>query len=455
MEVVSSVLNWFSSNILQNPAFFVGLLVLIGYALLKKPAHDVFSGFVKATVGYMLLNVGAGGLVTTFRPILAALNYKFQIGAAVIDPYFGLAAANNKIAAEFPDFVGTATTALLIGFGINILLVALRKITKVRTLFITGHIMVQQAATVSLMVLFLVPQLRNAYGTAAIGHQQQFAIWFVDKVAGRFGKKEESLDNLKLPKFLSIFHDTVVASATLMLVFFGAILLILGPDIMSNKEVITSGTLFNPAKQDFFMYIIQTAFTFSVYLFVLMQGVRMFVSELTNAFQGISNKLLPGSFPAVDVAASYGFGSPNAVLSGFTFGLIGQLITIVLLIVFKNPILIITGFVPVFFDNAAIAVYADKRGGWKAAVILSFISGVLQVALGALCVALLDLASYGGYHGNIDFEFPWLGFGYIFKYLGIVGYVLVCLFLLVIPQLQFAKAKDKEKYYNGEVQEEA
>lgn len=294
MEVISSVLNWFSSNILQNPAFFVGLLVLIGYALLKKPAHEVFSGFVKATVGYMLLNVGAGGLVTTFRPILAALNFKFQIGAAVIDPYFGLAAANNKIAAEFPDFVGTATTALLIGFGVNILLVAFRKLTKVRTLFITGHIMVQQAATVSLMVLFLVPQLRNAYGTAAIGiicglywaissnmtveatqrltggggfaigHQQQFAIWFVDKIAGRFGKKEESLDNIKLPKFLSIFHDTVVASATLMLVFFGAILLILGPEIMSNKEVITSGTLFNPAKQDFFMYIIQTAFTFSV-----------------------------------------------------------------------------------------------------------------------------------------------------------------------------------------------
>ncbi|NOP55948.1 PTS ascorbate transporter subunit IIC, partial [Klebsiella pneumoniae] len=78
-----------------------------------------------------------------------------------------------------------------------------------------------------------------------------------------------------------------------------------------------------------------------------------------------------------------------------------------------------------------------------------------QVALGALCVALLALAYYGGSHRNIHFEFPWLGFGYIFKYLGIVGYVLVCLFLLVIPQLQFAKAKDKEKYYNGEVQEEA
>ncbi|HEL1785992.1 TPA: PTS sugar transporter subunit IIC [Streptococcus suis] len=480
MDFLQTPLNWFSQNILQNPAFFVGLLVLVGYALLKKKPHDVFAGFIKATVGYMILNVAAGGLVTTFRPILAALNHKFQIDAAVIDPYFGLAAANGKIAEEFPDFVSAATTALLIGFGVNILLVALRKVTKVRTLFITGHIMVQQAATVSLMVLFLIPALRNQFGTAAIGiicgiywavssnmtveptqrltggggfaigHQQQFAIWFVDKIAPKLGKKEENLDNLKLPSFLNIFHDTVVASATLMLVFFGVILFILGPEIMANPEVITSGTPYNPAKQAFFMYVVQTAFTFSVYLFILMQGVRMFVAELTNAFQGISSKLLPGSFPAVDVAASYGFGSSNAVLSGFAFGLIGQLITIVLLIVFKSPILIITGFVPVFFDNAAIAVYADKRGGWKAAAILSFISGVLQVALGAVCVGLLELS--GGYHGNIDFEIPWLPFGYAFKYLGVAGYVLVCLFLLAIPQLQFAKAKDKEAYYRGEAQ---
>lgn len=482
MEILTSILNWFSQNILQNPAFFVGLLVLVGYALLKKPAHDVFAGFVKATVGYMILNVAAGGLVSTFRPILAALNFKFKIGAAVIDPYFGLTAANTKIAEEFPDFVGAATTALLIGFGVNILLVALRKVTKVRTLFITGHIMVQQAATISLMVLFLIPQLRNAWGTLAIGvicglywavssnmtveatqrltggggfaigHQQQFAIWFVDKIADKLGNKEENLDNLKLPKFLSIFHDTVVASATLMLIFFGAILTILGPEIMSNPEVITSGTLYSPEKQSFFMYVIQTAFTFSVYLFILMQGVRMFVAELTNAFQGISSKLLPGSFPAVDVAASYGFGSPNAVLSGFAFGLVGQLITIALLVIFKSPILIITGFVPVFFDNAAIAVYADKRGGWKAATILSFCSGVLQVAVGAIAVALLDLANFGGYHGNIDFEIPWVPFGYLFKYLGLAGYVLVCVLLLVIPQLQYAKAKDKEAYYRGEAQ---
>lgn len=145
MENFLAPLNWFSQNILQNPAFFVGLLVLIGYLLLKKPLHDVFAGFIKATVGYLILNVGAGGLVNTFRPILVALAKKFNLEAAVIDPYFGLASANAKL--ETMGFISVATTALLIGFGINILLVALRKVTKVRTLFITGHIMVQQAAT--------------------------------------------------------------------------------------------------------------------------------------------------------------------------------------------------------------------------------------------------------------------------------------------------------------------
>lgn len=191
---------------------------------MKKPWYDVFAGFVKATVGYMILNVASAGLVSTFRPILAALNYRFNIGAAVIDPYFGLTAANNYIMDNFPKFVGTATTALLIGFFLNIFLVAFRKITKVRTLFITGHIMVQQAATVTLMIILLIPSFRNQFwgtlavgivcglywavssnmtveptqrltggGGFAIGHQQQFAIWFVDKIAPKIGKKKKIL----------------------------------------------------------------------------------------------------------------------------------------------------------------------------------------------------------------------------------------------------------------------
>ncbi|MCW6680697.1 PTS ascorbate transporter subunit IIC [Aerococcaceae bacterium NML130460] len=481
MEFLQGIIQFFSVNILQKPEFFVGLLVLIGYMLLKKPLHEVFAGFIKATVGYMILNVGAGGLVTTFRPILAALNVKFGLNAAVIDPYFGLAAVNKQMEAQLPDFVSAATTALLIGFLVNIVLVLFRKITKVRTLFITGHIMVQQATTISWIVLFLIPSLRNVWGIVtigvlcglywavssnltveatqnltggagfAIGHQQQFAVWLTDKVAGKIGDPNKGLDDIKLPKFLSIFHDNVVASATLMLVFFGSVLTILGPEILTDKEIV-GNAVYNPAKQEFFMYIISTALMFSVYLVVLMTGVRMFVAELTNSFQGISSKLLPGSVPAVDCAATYGFGSPNAVLFGFVSGAIGQFITIGLMILFKNPVLIITGFVPVFFDNATIAVFANKRGGAKAAMILPFISGILQVVGGAIAVSILQLS--GGHHGNIDFTTVWAAIPGLFSVTSVVGVVLIAIGFLAIPQLQFMKAKDKEKYYNAQVQDD-
>ena len=49
----------------------------------------------------MLLNVGAGGLVTTFRPILAALNYKFQIGADGYRPLLWTCCSKQQNAAEF------------------------------------------------------------------------------------------------------------------------------------------------------------------------------------------------------------------------------------------------------------------------------------------------------------------------------------------------------------------
>ena len=116
----------------------------------------------------------------------------------------------------------------------------------------------------------------------------------------------------------------------------------------------------------------------------------------------MSGRILRGDLPAVECAATYGFGSPNAVLFGFIYGALGQFITIALLLIFKSPVLIITGFVPVFFDNATIAVFADKRGGARAAAILSFTSGILQVVGGAIAVVIFKLQGFGGWHGNID-----------------------------------------------------
>jgi PTS system ascorbate-specific IIC component len=96
-QFLLSIWAFFQNNILTKPAFFVGFIVLLGYLLLKKPFYEALAGFIKATVGYMILNVAAGGLVNNFRPILAGLNGRFQLNAAVIDPYFGQAAAQKRL----------------------------------------------------------------------------------------------------------------------------------------------------------------------------------------------------------------------------------------------------------------------------------------------------------------------------------------------------------------------
>ena len=76
----------------------------------------------------------------------------------------------------------------------------------------------------------------------------------------------------------------------------------------------------------------------------------MFVSELMKAFDGISKKIVKGAMPAVDCAVSYNFAHPNVPLFGFVFGFLGQLVAILGLLVFKSPLFLVPGFVPLFFD---------------------------------------------------------------------------------------------------------
>ncbi len=98
MDLLLQGWTFFVNNVLTKPAYFIGFLVFFGYILLKKPFHEAFSGFIKAVVGYMILGVGSGGLVSSFRPILVGLRDRFNLEAMVIDPYFGQNAVEAGLA---------------------------------------------------------------------------------------------------------------------------------------------------------------------------------------------------------------------------------------------------------------------------------------------------------------------------------------------------------------------
>ena len=477
MDILMGVWTWIAKNILTQPAYFIGLIVVLGYALLKKPWYDILAGFIKAVIGYQILMVGSSGLVSAFRPVLVGLESRFNISAMVIDPYFG----QNAVQAGMEDAAGPAFISgksfslvmflLLFAFILNIVLVAFKKWTKCRALFTTGHVQVQQASTAFWLILFCFPALKNQdWATLAImtvllglywavgsnlcigptqdltdgagltvAHQQMFGIYFSSKVAewmSKHSKKEsKNINDIKLPGFLEIFNENLVATAILMTAFFGVILVILGRDFLVANAFMTES-------QDFFMYVLTTSFSFAVYLSILQLGVRTFVTELTNSFQGISSKLLKGSVPGVDCAVTFGFGAPNAVTIGFLFGALGQFLAIGLLILLRSPVVVMAGFVPLFFDNAVIGVYANDKGGLRAACLLPLISGLLQVFGSALIAGWVGMAAYGGYLGMWDWAVVWPIMTGVMKTLSYFGLAIVIIALIAIPQLQYRAHKE-------------
>src|SRR5574340_1796906 len=171
----------------------------------------------------------------------------------------------------------------------------------------------------------------------AVTHQQVVGIAIVSAIAEKFkSKKSKKIEDIEISGFLSIFNENMVATAILMLFFFGIIMTVLGKDYFVTNEFI-------PSTQNFFFYIMTTSLQFAVNLAILQLGVRTFVSELTESFTGISNTLLPGAVPGIDVAATFAFGSPNAVTIGFLFGALGQFLMIGLLILVKSPTVIKIG----------------------------------------------------------------------------------------------------------------
>jgi PTS system ascorbate-specific IIC component len=321
---------------------------------------------------------------------------------------------------------------ILIALAVNIFLVA---IGAFRSVFLTGHIMFQQSAIATWIVVYtlglpILPSILIAgalvglYWTIGshllikptavvtnnagftLGHQQMLMDWITAKLAHLFGDpKKDDIEKIELPGWLAILDDNIIATTVIMFVFIFAIMMAMGIPAVTEMA---AGT-------HWLLYIVLTATSFSVYITVILTGVRLFVAEIANSFKGISEKLLKNAVVGVDCPALFPF-SPNAWILGFLITTVGELVAIIGLIVFKSPVFIIAGFVPLFFDGGPIGVYANKFGGYKAVLFFCFITGVIQVLGSALMVPMSGLV--GGWMGNFDWATVWPAITVLLRFVG-------------------------------------
>lgn len=475
MAIISAGWEWFKTNIFTQTAQFMALLVLIGLIIAKKRWYEALSGMLKAYIGYAVFNIASGGMISTFRPILLGIKQAFNLNATISDPYYGMATINATIMPDLGRTLSLTAMAMLFGFLISIVLALFGKITKIRTLNVAGNCLnafsIMQVCAIALcckwmsdteviiagsiftavtnsvysnMTVVASQTLTDGAGMA-VGHAQNimdaFSFWMGERIEAKAkakGKKVKYFDDLNMPGWLSIFNDIYISAAIVMFVFFGIIIVAIGPDRLAAIE----GSGFTTGSS-FVMYLFTTTMKFPIYMVILTTGLRMFVSELTVAFNYISEKVLRGTLPAVDCACFYGFVSnPNVLTSGFLIGSISMIACTIIGAALNLPFIIIMGFIPMFFDNATVAIFAHCKGGIKAQVIANLITGVVDVILGGLACWVMGFTAYGGAGMNFDSALTFPVFGLMWQNWGWVGFGIVIVALLAIPQIQYFRNKD-------------
>jgi len=429
---MNTIFNFLLNDFLTKPVILIGLLICIGYILKKESAPKVIVGTISAMVGIQLVIFGGNQFTNTFRPIVEAVSAATGIQGYIMDSYAMKATSQEALGDRF----GLMGYAFILAFAVNLLMVYFGKYTKAKGVFLTGNAGTAHAQSVLWLVLAnmavgnttaviitgVLVGIYWSYSTTlaaevcdevtggagfTIGHNQQVGIWFFGKLAPLFGKKEQDAENLKLPGWLSIFNNNIVATCVIMWLFVGGFMVPLG--ISGIQEL--------AGKDNWIVYIIMVGITFSMNMVILLTGVRMMCAELTESFKGIQDKLVPNAIPAIDVAALLPF-SPNAATLGFIFCTVGTVISIVILILIKSPIMVLPGFVPLFFSGGPIGVVANKKGGIRATVICCTLLGIIQSFGSIWAINLMNYPQGVGWSGMFDFSTVWPAITQIMRWIG-------------------------------------
>jgi PTS system ascorbate-specific IIC component len=384
-------------DIFTQPSVIVALIALIGLAVQRKAFSDVLKGTVRTLVGFLVLAAGAGVVVGALSPFGAMFQQAFNVQGVVPN--------NEAIVGQILlDYGSTAALIFFFGMIVNVILAAT---TRFKFIYLSGHVAFYMAAMIAVILAvagfdtwttilwgsiaqglvmtmspaLVQPFMRKVTGTddVALGHTGGAGIALSGVVATLVrGKNPKSTEDIVFPKGLGFLRDTTVIVALSMALIYVIVGLFAGAPYIETE--LSNG-------QNFIVFLLLQAATFSAGVFIILAGVRVVLAEIVPAFRGISERLVKNAKPALDVPIVFTF-APNAVLIGFLSSFVGGIVGLVIM-VFMGGAVVVPGVVAHFMTGAASGVIGNAAGGRRGAILGAFANGIAITFLPLLLLPVL------------------------------------------------------------------
>jgi PTS system ascorbate-specific IIC component len=429
LDVIRAIAEFLVNDVLSQPYYLVGLMTAVGLIALRKSTGEVIGGALKATLGFLILVVGATTVVNALDPL-----GKLILGATGAQ---GVVPTNEAIVALAQSQYGAVVAwTMIAGFLVSLLIA---RVTPLRYVFLTGHHIFFMATMLAVILITvgyseLVTVIAGAVllGTImvvmpALAHPWMKKVTGGERVAmGHFGslgyilgglsgqavgKGSKSTEEMKFPQGLRFLREPMVATAVSMVVIYVAFALIFTARQGLAPVLETLGQDPTTTWGSFVMFNILQALNFGVGVALILFGVRTILGEIVPAFAGIAERVVPGALPALDVPVVFPY-APNAVIIGFLASVAGGLLSLGVISWWLGSALglalILPGMVPHFFTGGGAGVFGNATGGRLGAAIGGFVNGVVITFLPAFLLFVLgDLGFANTTFGDADFG--WYG----------------------------------------------
>jgi PTS system ascorbate-specific IIC component len=389
MSWIEDLVEVITNNLFSQVAVLIGIIAIVGLALQRKPFEQVVAGGLRATIGVVVLNIGVeifvGGL-TSFQTIVAS--------ALGLEPPTATATLTDFSAGK------GSVVPLIIAGGFVVHLILVRVFRAARFVYLTGHLMYWMSVVITaslveafgdvnrwvlagvgspligcywvLQPLWTGPLMRRVMGNDDVGlaHTDStiaIAAGYGAKALRLGDPQKHDSEHLTLPRALSFFKDINVSTAFVIGVIMLVAILFADSDVVTDQM---DGATTLP-----WVWALLQALRFAAGIAILLFGVRMFLAEIVPAFKGLSERVLPGAKPALDLPVTF-TRAPTAVMIGF---LASTFTFLVFMGVFAAAgwFVLVPPMIMLFFGGGAGGVFGNAVAGWRGALFGGILNGVV------------------------------------------------------------------------------